>query len=1855
MSAFTALNVEPDEFPEDDFDNTREIQIEEALKLYQIALKLHAQGPAYFEQAAAAYEALFKSDIFKYSDSITEFARLEEHPDAGYDVGLSYSLEVDLAAIGSDGSPSTLPQVLYLAYKNHGQFIVDCLKHQIRSEGIVSDGRVRPQAELALEKFSQALARDESDTELWRRAARIGALLGSERIARYCLEAAVEVDDDPTQAVVEPANLEEGFAGMQLKEHLEVLSDNVALSHPIMAPYNEKTMSSRLKHYMDPYPFLPQHPLTVTSDETSQPSSIHLTVEVSERSWHALGDALLKACLSTPSDCAGVQIHLPGMDTDMIEIDNSSQRAENDQQTSSSPSKEVNPDPCNSSTAYADEINDDGSVDESAAQIQAEQEAMSQSRKRSQSAAGIQGTPDEENATQKRSKRIRNRDTTGPEGIPLDPNAQYKDQYLECTRADSVTFEFINTILDKLEIPNYGTVQDLQDIMSSENLANCKSPQDVAVGDLRDILNDWDETKAAALQAGNNADILASSRGSSGVGLAAFLEHSKTGLQRPSTQPPMPPADGIGKFVSVINEQWLPLQDVILEYFKAVQPSYRQNFWTEAMKYTVVQLMSSIDSALFRHLQEDVHHSRKGSIDIDVLLKSEYLGQMLFELHLDLYASITNPGSRVDLITRTMEKERVARWAMFASDLAQGRVADIEDELSLRYLWAAAFFASTTEDVSRDHVLSCWSDLQNILHDANDITIKLQNNVAMPEISASAAEREVSRLTTTDFFLNLFQSEDADPFAIIETLEPVLDPIAPDGSDDPESAVPNEDGEENSTAEVSSSVPDSLRDMWKFLQGGSASLRLFLWQRLREAYQNVGYMTKVFSCHLKSIEIIVGDLTSAAYADSATDTRQHTLLTWLKTLDDLLVKALTLALNEQTAFDAIDLVHVRSTATCLAQLSRLLHGATLFEDNVTVGSRQIPRTPVYSTHGPWGALLARLREMQVRCWALSYTILKEGMAQCRELFPTRDSDLADYMAVVHYSLGLRKMCKISNKIFLKMMKVELIRLKSVERIDDFLGQVLFDLYGLRLGVGVFELADHGCPVESLDRRTAFSISEMVIGRANQMSVKDLLKAEIRPTIEKMQQIIGAARSTPQMQHNLRNYTDYLKTSINPLRMIQASKGQVFVDSLPVSSPESPLAAKGWYFLLGMMALTKFRSQKKIAPGATDDLRVAATFFRLQLQFTSERWETWYRLAQCFDAELEEEVLWTADKLNSNRSPLVQLQRSSIHCYIMAMSTAMRGADSSFETSSKLSDMYHDFGLRVYSSSREPFAMEAFYLDDFQRHFSGAQGMYKKFAHPEMSRYRAWRYAASLFTRAAVEKPNFWFNHYMLGKCLWKMFTRGDEQEVEVDVKRPTMQMVLVAFEKAIETVPKPKDTRADPMLEPHYKLMSVVHKLVQFRILPPQEAADLLQRQPFAIRKGESIEIPTLESWKGFILESIRHVRHADKATWHHRMISRVAHILFDDNNPNVDQAVEARAELKDSMFTRTMVLNVWKPEFERPGRHCVYTERYARFMIRLLGILNDKANMELFAKRIRKRQADLYHCVEVWTECCLTYCGLIRNEGQIQSRQDEIIKAHTQEEVVSVGEMLGEWLRTPGNSHPVCAFMKEADELHKLNNKLMNQKPNPVEELIGDCFATMFVDVGINLPRPTPPAPPPVAPVVEPRQRGPMSLNNLVSNMDDTSEPPAIPVAVEAPPRPRYKSASKRDILRAAEAILTKAPEALRPIANIATRPRGSDAARAVASKSRSPAAAAAPSGDNNTSVANEEESKNNNEGDKDGESSEEGSLHDSADDESDTSDVPEPEDVEPEMTFPNLAPPRKTESPGQQCNADEAPKSEG
>jgi hypothetical protein len=114
--------------------------------------------------------------------------------------------------------------------------------------------------------------------------------------------------------------------------------------------------------------------------------------------------------------------------------------------------------------------------------------------------------------------------------------------------------------------------------------------------------------------------------------------------------------------------------------------------------------------------------------------------------------------------------------------------------------------------------------------------------------------------------------------------------------------------------------------------------------------------------------------------------------------------------------------------------------------------------------------------------------------------------------------------------------------------------------------------------------------------------------------------------------------------------------------------------------------------------------------------------------------------------------------------------------------------------------------------------------------------------------------------------------------------------------------------------------------------------------------------------------------------------------IHVEKEGEEVVTAMAAREVMNQQIFTKTMVLQIWKPENERSvsarfdlmlklktlhsraGRHFVYTSRYVIFFIRLLFLSEDKSAMEALAKRVRKKSTDFWNHTKVWQEVCTTY-----------------------------------------------------------------------------------------------------------------------------------------------------------------------------------------------------------------------------------------------------------------------------------------
>ena len=266
-------------------------------------MKLHSLGPSFYDEAEGAYDLLFKSEIFLYPESVSEAERHQKH---GALEELEENSEDDLlpaattTVTGADVAPSSLPQILYLAYKNYGQFQLDRLKarlsrieqqirpdHQVaRSSGIFDT------VSFSLDRFTKALDQDDTDLELWRQVARIAGLLGSRRIARFCLESVLDTDEAVFDSYVEPLGLDESFAMAQLNPVLRSLDDQLSESQLNAKSHTHRRLMGQLTRNLDPFPYLPPNAVSPPASSNARPAKEEVII-VPLRTWASCGKAIL--------------------------------------------------------------------------------------------------------------------------------------------------------------------------------------------------------------------------------------------------------------------------------------------------------------------------------------------------------------------------------------------------------------------------------------------------------------------------------------------------------------------------------------------------------------------------------------------------------------------------------------------------------------------------------------------------------------------------------------------------------------------------------------------------------------------------------------------------------------------------------------------------------------------------------------------------------------------------------------------------------------------------------------------------------------------------------------------------------------------------------------------------------------------------------------------------------------------------------------------------------------------------------------------------------------------------------------------------------------------------------------------------------------------------------------------------------------------------------------------------------------------------------------------------------------------------------------------------------------------------
>ena len=1844
QSTWHALNVEPEFHEEDDVDDTKEIQIEEALKLYQTALKYHSEGPQSFQKTGEAYRALFESEIFKYNESLSEYRRHELFGDElVFDSILDdYETGPVQQAGGNESAPNTLPQILHLSHKNHGQFLLETLQHWATQNGAVLQQDGAPHLVEILGHFADALDKEDTDLDLWLRTASVAAMLGSSRITRFCLEAVLDGNDELYDSLLRLPGLEEGFAGHQLRELVSKLEDTLSLHQPPLSSMKKKKLSEKLKQRLNPYPWapLPSDISAAISPAAPRPPQ-RVVLSPPKWDWAGVGDAILRHYMTETNSliddkippAAGITLDMPPQ----ITAPELTEDARVQEEIAAQEPSEEEPVLDESEKTLVETENEPVKIQSGEDVVMEDQEkatgtkgddgelatpvenARDSSRKRSTDSAGL---PETAEGGRARSKRLRAREATEPsaavEAVGQAVGNTLEDQLWPFTNADRCLREVINDQFERLGVEGFGKLEELHSLVTNFTPGKQIADSiDKAACDMYTALQSSGSKIAPVMLSAEPVDLGGATRE---AGLNAFLGYSKSSIAQACVKPILQ-SEKLASFVQDVNDAWLSTNEVAFSWVETLlspsilslvddstadsQSSYVQYRWPEDLKRHLIQVLVNVDEFIYNRMLERLETLNTGILNAqaeaqqyqltDFDLAQIEMIETIFELHLDVYSLIKHPSSGVDQNTQLQQSDRLARWVSLAREAMQLRSSCkssdvLKDDLSLRHIWASVFHLNVSDDVLPQHVLYAMEELKEIFKSLDGRVIEIQNNAVMPELSVAAVDRELVRISMKDFFLTVFDTDEKDPVAVIESLEPILEPTqasdmvqdedsnAVDEAHDSSSSPSTVDGR-GASADIRPSRPSPLQEMRKFLDSAAVHLRLSLWQRLREAYEGIEYAPKVLSCYLRSIETLTGEFGTSTYRDASDPDRHVKLVRCFRLVDEIVVKVLSIIRNEKDAFACLTYEHMQSSMSAVSQLLRILSASNCLQDMIRVGQYTAPRIEGLPS-STFNNMTNRLNDVQVRLWILQYHLFKEGMAQTPESFEVSSDEQFTFLRHVHHALGVRSCGHSAGRLFLRLAKDEMLVFKDLPELEVWateLSQVLYDLYGLKTFVDPAECQEYDSNADILDKSAATKLISFIITQANKMNIKDLAKHELKNTIERVHGALGRPKLHEDITQNGKTLKAYLKSPINPTDLFNSLKGVNSIPTKPIPAEISPPAAKGWYFLMGNLALNKFKGQKRTTQAPTEDVHFAQAFFEQDLVFSSDSWETWYRLAQANDTQLEEAVSWTVEKINSNSMELITWQRAAIHCYTMAVACAVRDADTSPSTCAKVAHLYTDFGTRVYASSREPFNMNVFDVKDVEHKFfsnNNDNTVYKNLPFAVLTPYQAWKFAGTLFKRATKGNPDKWWNHYMLAKCLWKMYCYSDDEikRAASEFRLPQANIgqswaeVIKATVNAINTLPEKKERGKEPVLEPHYKLVSITHKLYQRKAVDEAKGVEMLSNTPFA----ENItSLTNVDEWEGYILSVLKALRKADNSSWHHRIIARAAHVIY-DKSTDMSVAQAAKHELTQQIFTKTMAVQVWKPEHERPGRHFVYTTRYTRFFVNLLVQTNDQPNLEALARRVRRKQTDFFEHTMLWQDLCRSYLQLLRRMGQVpDGQEDTIFRTLNFEEYNVQATRLEAWCQDPNTSHPALDTLRHVVELKRINNGLM--KAVSIDDVLGDTFALLYNTIGPTLPPlpqetqppPAPQAPlessaaaPPPLPVPSIAQgqidgaAPPNTHNNPFTLYHPTqpNPPPPPPPVTEPVPKPRAKTVGRREIQRRAEACAQKpagapAPSTTMPI----------------------------------------------------------------------------------------------------------------
>ncbi|KAK7206575.1 hypothetical protein BZA70DRAFT_107697 [Myxozyma melibiosi] len=1079
---------------------------------------------------------------------------------------------------------------------------------------------------------------------------------------------------------------------------------------------------------------------------------------------------------------------------------------------------------------------------------------------------------------------------------------------------------------------------------------------------------------------------------------------------------------GVEEFVSSVNDLKNSYQEAsiaFINHFMLPQDDGTELFleyqWPSSLTKVIKRTATFYYDLMMNLISESVKAPTKSSV------RYARLAQSYFELLLDDFidCSQQQAGSASGKAHIAEYQERLTCWRLFTMDLLSSLGSEIDDNLRLRFEWATIIFEQAI-GTSHEDISIFFEDFREKIELLSaDISILLPNSAFIPDISAAAIDLQKSKLQAASLFSGIFEASTDDPEERIKLLEVIL---------------------ERGDRDQLSDIGFDLKVIENFVENSSTEFKLYLWTLLRQSYELASDWKKSFDCVLIKLRLVIRDLTSADYEKLDYSHRSFVMFKSLFLIRELLAKAADSVMSDDKYIESLTNDAVIETSQSLVQLLRILHVYILYEDGVVAAGGSI------SDNSTYNKCASRLRTMIVQAWCLLYLCYRRRITETEVDVYARDTKLLVFLFALHEELGTREFCMVSHGIFLQLLQNEIMRIDRPSETEYELLQCIHCRFGLTISGEYFFPYDHKATPISFDKTNALQLVGVVMSLAmrRKNTQSNMPKADLKSVLDKCCEVIGVPRrDQTSIYYNQSVIDTYLAKSIHPLLLQRSLKGLETISTIPVQGDYSKVAMIGLYFLQGQIYLTQYKSRKRTMAGRTEDLDYAIRYFKHDLVCDTNRFESWYGLAQTYDAQAEDDLTWSAEKLNGDqKTAIAATQRKALLCYFLALSLLLRN-EAIVPPDSVLSTFWTDFGYELYASTRPPNEMAAYQVAEYERHFSGSLGMYTKPAHSEVKSTAALKLSLNMFQQAIKQEPTEWRNYYMQGKCLGKL---------DAEPKQ-----VLDCYVKALEFVPE-KAPSGDPIFEPQYRLLALISKYFYREQIDISTALEYVKKSQYYKEPEE----PITERAQLFtlLIDCLTRLRTADKKHWHHRPTYRIA-VIADKGLNDVTRAKEEMASLY-SLKAAKSFMNIWRPEFERAGRHFYYAYKYTKYYIDLLGRDSDLESLNLITRKLRKLSNVIINPSEVWEFACKNIVEVLRKLSDIPDRYlENNLVAISVDEFLSKSARLETCCKSIQPLPKLLYYLYEAYELRKMNVGFASTAGLGLD----DAFSSIYLKLYFSVP----------------------------------------------------------------------------------------------------------------------------------------------------------------------------------------------